>query len=137
MTFLDSSVIVDMVEGVPETVERMKAFETPYLTSTVCVFEVLNGELGGDETDVVAARQDFGGVRALDLTESVALEAVRLQDRLLDEGERMAARDVLIAATARSTGDELVVADSDFQTEPLEDLMRVTNLRTRAGGDSG
>jgi len=130
MTFLDSSVIVDMVEGVPETVERMEAFETPYLTSTVCVFEVLNGELGGDETDVVAARQDFGGVRALDLTESVALEAVRLQDRLLDDGERMAARDVLIAATARSTGDELVVADSDFETEAIEDLMRVTSLRT-------
>lgn len=129
MTVLDSSVIIDMVEGVPETVERMEGFETPYLTSTVCVFEVLNGELGADDTDVVAARQDFGGVTALDLTETVALEAVRLQDRLLDDGERMAARDVLVAATARSTGDELVVADSDFHTEALDDLMRVTNLR--------
>lgn len=130
MTFLDSSVIIDMVEGVPETVERMEAFETPYLTSTVCVFEVLNGELGADETDVAAARQDFGGVRSLDLTEDVALEAIRLQDRLLDDGSRMAARDVLIAATARTTGDELVVADSDFETDALEDLMQVTNLRS-------
>jgi predicted nucleic acid-binding protein len=129
MTFLDSSVIIDMVEGDPETVERMEAFETPYLTSTVCVFEVLNGALGADETDVVAARQDFGGVTALDLTENVALEAVRLQDRLLEDGQRMATRDVLIAATARSTGDELVVADSDFETDALADLMRVTNLR--------
>lgn len=130
MTFLDSSVIIDMVEGVPETVERMEAFETPYLTSTVCVFEVLNGELGAGETDVAAARRDFGGVRSLDLTEDVALEAVRLQDRLLDDGSRMAARDVLIAATARTTGDELVVADSDFETDALEDLMQVTNLRS-------
>ena len=31
-------------------------------------------------------------------------------------------------ATARSTGDEYVVADSDFETEPLEDVMTVTNL---------
>lgn len=129
MTFLDSSVIIDMVEGVPETVERMEGFETPYFTSTVCVFEVLNGELGSDETDVLAARQDFSGVKALDLTETVALEGVRLQDRLLDDGERMAVRDVLIAATARSTGDELVVADSDFDTDALDELMRVTNLQ--------
>lgn len=129
MTFLDSSVIIDMVEGVPETVERMEAFETPYLTSTVCVFEVLNGELGAGETDVAAARRDFGGVRSLDLTEDVALEAVRLQDQLLDEGARMAARDVLVAATARTTGDEFVVADSDFETDTLENLMRVTGLR--------
>ncbi|ELY63097.1 hypothetical protein C489_19816 [Natrinema versiforme JCM 10478] len=35
----------------------------------------------------------------------------------------------LIAATARSTGDHLVVADSDFQTDPLESTLRVTNLR--------
>jgi len=41
----------------------------------------------------------------------------------------MAARDLLIAATARSTGDELVVSDRDFETRLLEDVMTVTNLR--------
>jgi hypothetical protein len=37
---------------------------------------------------------------------------------------------MMVAATARSTGDEFVVADSDFQTGVLEDHMTVTNLRT-------
>jgi hypothetical protein len=36
---------------------------------------------------------------------------------------------MLIAATARSTGDELVVADADFQTGVFQDHMAVTNLR--------
>jgi predicted nucleic acid-binding protein len=130
MTFLDSSVIIDMVEGVPETIGSMDEFHPPYLTSTICVFEVLNGKLGAGETDIMAARNDFSGVKSLDLTESIAQEAAQMQDRLLDEGQRMAPRDMLIAATARSTGDELVVADSDLETEPLEDLMTVTNLRT-------
>jgi hypothetical protein len=40
----------------------------------------------------------------------------------------MPARDPFIAATARSTGAELAVADSDFDVEPLEELMTVTNL---------
>jgi predicted nucleic acid-binding protein len=40
----------------------------------------------------------------------------------------MAVRDLLIAATARSTGAELVVADSDFETDYLQDQMSVTKL---------
>ena len=129
MTFLDSSVIIDMLEGVPDVVGYVEDRGQPYLTSSVCVFEVIDGEVGSGSTDVVAVRQEFGGVRALDLNEQIALEAGRMQDQLMDDGERMAARDLLIAATARSTGDELIVADGDFETQLLTDLMDVTNLR--------
>ena len=129
MTFLDSSVIIDMLEGVPDVVEYVEDRGQPYLTSSVCVFEVIDGEVGSGSTDVVAVRQEFGGVRALDLNEQIAMEAGRMQDQLMDDGERMAARDLLIAATARSTGDELIVADGDFETQLLTDLMDVTNLR--------
>ena len=68
----------------------------------------------------------------MDLNEQIALEANRMQDRLMDDGERMPARDLLIAATARSTGDELVVADGDFETGLLSEMMAVTNLRREA-----
>ena len=129
MTFLDSSVIIDMLEGVPDVVEHVEDRGQPYLTSSVCVFEVIDGEVGSGSTDIAAARQEFGGVRALDLNERIALEAGRMQDQLMDDGERMAARDLLIAATARSTGDELITADGDFETQLLTDVMDVTNLR--------
>lgn len=128
MTFLDSSVIIDMLNGVDSTVEFVQEQGEPYLTSTICVFEVLDGKLGSGSTDVGSARQDFGGVRSLDLTEDISLEAARMQDRLLDDGQRMAARDLLIAATARSTGDHLVVSDGDFETDALRSHMQVTNL---------
>ncbi|ADB63569.1 hypothetical protein Htur_4799 (plasmid) [Haloterrigena turkmenica DSM 5511] len=59
----------------------------------------------------------------------VALEATRLQDEHFTDGDRIAVRDLLIEATARSTGDHLVIADSDFQTDALESTMQVTNLR--------
>ena len=118
-----------MLEGVPDVVDYVEDRGQPYLTSSVCVFEVLDGEVGSGTTDVVKVRQEFGGVRALDLNEQIALEAGRMQDQLMDDGERMAARDLLIAATARSTGDELIVADGDFETQLLTELMDVTNLR--------
>ena len=129
MTFLDSSVIIDMLEGVPGVVEAVEERGQPYPTSSLCVFEVVDGRVGSGETDVVGVRQQFGGVRALDLNEQIALEAARMQDKLMDDGERMAARDLLIAATARSTGDELIVSDSDFETGFLTEMMDVTNLR--------
>ena len=118
-----------MLEGVPDVVEYVEDRGQPYLTSSVCVFEIVDGEVGSGSADIVAVRQEFGGVRALDLNEQIALEAGRMQDQLMDDGERMAARDLLIAATARSTGDELIIADGDFETPLLTDLMDVTNLR--------
>jgi tRNA(fMet)-specific endonuclease VapC len=129
MTFLDASTIIDMLNDVEATVEFVESEGEPYLTSTICVYEVIQGELGSGTTDVVDEREEFGGVRELDLTNSIALEAARLQDQLLDDGDPMAPRDVLIAATARSTGDHLVVADTDFETDALESYMQVTNVR--------
>lgn len=128
MTFLDSSVIIQYLRG-DETVRDYIEGREPWWTSTICVFEVVDGRLGAGATDVVAVRREFGGVQALDLNESIALEASRLQDELVDDGTRLSTVDVLVAATARSTGDELVVADGDFETEPLQDVMTVTNLR--------
>lgn len=118
-----------MLEGVPDVVAYVEDRPQPYLTSSICVFEVIDGELGSVETDVVGLRQEFGGVRSLDLNERIALEAGRMQNRMIDDGERMATRDLLIAATARSTGSELIVSDGDFETRLLTDLMDVTNLR--------
>lgn len=130
MTFLDTSVIVDYLEGVDPVVAFVDDQET-LLTSSLCVYEVLAGEVfsrGG--TDIYERRTDFGRLRALDFTETVAIEAARLQAELLGAGEPLSPRDVMIAATARSTGDEFVVADADFDTERLADVMSVTNLRT-------
>ena len=118
MTFLDSSAIIDYLDG-----------REPFFTSTLCVYEVIDGKLGSGSTDVRDVRGDFDGVQALDLTEGIALEAARLQDQTMSDGVRLSTPDALIAATARSTGDELVVADGDFETDVLESYLTVTNLR--------
>ncbi|WP_135365797.1 PIN domain-containing protein [Halosimplex halophilum] len=128
MTFLDTSTVIQYLSGDERVREYIEGRE-PWLTSAICVFEVINGRLGSGDTDIVAIRQDFAGVQAIDLNESIAIEAARLQDELIDDGDRLATADLLIAATARSTGDELVVADGDFETDALEAVMQVTNLR--------
>lgn len=112
--------------GTEEVVDVVEDRGEPYLTSTVCIYEVLAGRLGSGSTDVISERQAFGGVRSLDLTEGVVLEAARIQDELLSAGEPMSARDVMIAATAKTTGDELLVVDSDFDTKELHGMIPMT-----------
>lgn len=129
MTFLDSSTIIEYLCDNQTVIEYLDKRQ-PWWTSTICVFEVLNGPAGSPDFDPIEERQKFSGVQALEFNEQLALEASRLQDASIKDGSELSHRDAMIAATARSTGDEYVVADSDFETEPLEDMMEVTNLHS-------
>lgn len=128
MVFLDSSAIIDYLAGVDAVVEYVDE-QTRLRTSSLCVYEVLEGEVrGSGETDVLGARQAFGRVESVAFDEGVALEAARIQDRLARDGAVMPTYDLLVAATARSTGDTLVVTDEGFLTEPLGEVLSVRML---------
>jgi len=127
MLFLDTSAILSYKREEQAAVSHLEA-NKPWFTSTICVYEFVNGAMWRDDISAHVARQSIGGVRSIDLSETVALEAARIQTELRRDGDEMSTRDLLIAATARSTGAELVVADSDFETELLHDLLNVTNL---------
>lgn len=130
MTFFDSSVIIDYLEDIPNVTDYVENETTaPYFTSAICVYEVLMGPVKSEESiSLHDEREAFGWVRSLDLNEAIAVEANRLQDRLTDEGTEMPARDVLIAATARSTGDKLIVADRDFTADRLRPHLEIVQL---------
>lgn len=128
MTFLDSSVIVDYLDGDDDVVDFVDD-QTVLLTSSVCVYEVLAGEVfSTGDANLEGAREAFGRVSALGFSEDLAFEAARMQNRLLESGSPMSPRDLFIAATARSTGNELVVSDADFDIGELREFMSVRML---------
>ena len=128
MTVLDSSVIIDYLDGVDDVVEFVDE-RTVLRTSSIGVYEVLAGEVfSSGEPDLVGTRADFGRVTAIDVSEDLALEAARLQGRLLEDGEPISPRDLFVATMARSVGDELVVSDADFDTDGLRELVAVTRM---------
>ena len=65
MTFLDSSAIIEYLRGNRTLTEYLDE-QRPWWTSTICVFEVLNGPAGSEGFDPIEERQRFGGVRALE-----------------------------------------------------------------------
>ena len=127
MLFLDSSTIIDYSNEVPSVVEYVDG-NGALFTSAICVYEVVAGEMWATSKSPYAVRQGFSGVESLGLNEDIALEAARIQNELRRDGDEMAVRDLLIAATARSTGAELVVTDADFETSYLQGFVDVTNL---------
>lgn len=134
MTFLDSSVIIHYLDNAEHIVEYIdNETQAPYLTSPLCVYEVLMGEVHTNgSSDLQAERSRFDWVQSIGLNEPIAIEAARLQHELKRTGTLMSPRDVLIAASAHSAGDELVVADSDFDTEGLHTRLSLTVLRDPA-----
>lgn len=127
MLFLDTSAILAYKRDESVVVSYLDG-NRPWFTSTICVYEFVNGAMWKDDVTAHVARQSIGGVRSIDLSETVAMEAARIQNELRRDGDEMAVRDLLVAATARSTGAELFVSDSDFATEHLERLMTVTDF---------
>lgn len=129
MLFLDSSTIIEYSDENPTVVDYVED-SGQLFTSAICVYEVVNGEMWATGQSAHAIRAGFSGVQSIELDEEIAMEAARIQTELRQDGAEMAVRDLLIGATARTTGAELVVADSDFETAHLQELMTVTNLNS-------
>jgi len=127
MLFLDGSAIIAYNDDVTAVVEYVDGRE-PLFTSAICVYEVVMGGMWATGESAHQVRQGFGGVETLDMTEEIAMETARMQTELRTAGDEMSVRDLLIAATARSTGAELVVADADFDTAPLLDRIAIRNF---------
>lgn len=129
MLFLDTSAIIAYNDDVSKIVEYIDGRE-PLFTSAICVYEVVTGGMWATDKSAHEVRQGFGGVQSLELNEEIAMEGARIQTQLRADGDEMSVRDLLIAATARSTGAELVVADEDFESDVLRETMAIRNLGT-------
>lgn len=102
MLALDSSAIIDYSNDREEVVEYLDG-RGPFVTSAICVYEVVIGELWATGKSAHSVREGFAGVRSLELNEDIALEAARIQVQFRERGAEMPVRDLLVAATARST----------------------------------
>jgi len=133
MSVLDSSVIIEYLDGDDRIVEYINVETTPpHFTPSLCLYEVLIGEVyTAGHTDLQDVRQQLNWIQSLECTEQIAIETAQIQHQLMATGDPLAPRDALIAGTARSTGDTLLICDSDFETAALSELLSVTTLEPR------
>jgi tRNA(fMet)-specific endonuclease VapC len=122
---LDSTFVHDLIRKDDAAVNRLTELseaETPVALSALTVFEVgvgLRGESARYRERFDATIEDL---TVVPLGESDARRAWDIQYDLLDRGERIGARDVLIAGTALGSSDPRVLTRNVNEFERVEGL---------------
>lgn len=121
MTVYDSSVLISYLDGEDAAVNYVKThLDERAVAPSLVLFEVYQGEVfksGPSNFDAVDGALEWLDV--VDGIEDVSRAAAELQDELSNDGTPLAARDAFIAGAAKSLGESLAVADSDFDVEGL------------------
>ena len=104
MKILDTDFLISLLRGDESTKSMMEKLsrEDSYATTVVNVFEVLIGAYRTKTERTTRDRiQNFvRSIDVIDLSADVADQAAKIQAALMDKGELLEARDVLVAAVA-------------------------------------
>lgn len=119
MICLDSSFVIDYWQGEEYTKEFLVETDDDVGIPTVALYELYVGALLSDSPDetIGSVVEDLDWAEPLGFDDA-ARTAARIDETLIDRGERINAMDVLIAATARAHDATLVATDSHFERVP-------------------
>jgi tRNA(fMet)-specific endonuclease VapC len=120
MTILDTDIIVALLKGTPEAIQKITLIEEKgetVSTTIVTVYELLKGaylsrrcgENLAKVTDAIANMQ------ILDMTFNACEEAAKIYKELKNKGSIVGEFDILIAAITRANNEELVTRDEHFK----------------------
>lgn len=122
---LDSTFVHDLVREKQDAVDTLEAViesDVPVAVSTITVFEVGVGLRGRGAQYREQFDEQIDKTVVLALTESAAQRALQIQRKLLDRGEPIGARDVLIAGTAAESADPTVLTRNVDEFERVGEI---------------
>jgi predicted nucleic acid-binding protein len=123
---IDSTFLNDLVrrdDSAVAELDKLIETDTPVALSTLTVYEVGVGLRG----DAAQFRDRYDGIlEKMDgapVTQAAASRAVGVQQKLMDQGDRIGAVDALIAATALTVDDGRVLTRNVDEFERVDDLV--------------
>lgn len=121
----DSSVLIDYLDGVKTSVSYIEEHsDERAVAPSLVLFEIYQGEVfKSGNSDFEAVDGALGWVTVVDETPETARRAAELQARLKRDGTPLTARDAFIAGAADALDERLVVADSDFDVDGIDEVL--------------
>jgi predicted nucleic acid-binding protein len=122
---LDSTFVHDVVHENDAAVNRLAELRddgTPVALSALTVFEIGVGLRGEAAKYRDRFDEKIEDLVVVPVGEAIARRALNIQHDLLDRGERIGARDVLIAGTTVESGDPRVLTRNVGEFERVEGL---------------
>jgi len=120
MTILDTDIIVALLKGTPEAIQKITLIEEKgeiVATTIVTVYELLKGAYLSHmwEQNLAKVTDSIGNLQILDLTFNACEEAAKIYRELKNKGSIVGEFDILIAAITRANHEELVTRDEHFK----------------------
>jgi tRNA(fMet)-specific endonuclease VapC len=119
MTILDSDVLVGLLKGNVDAIERVKLLEAQgneICTTTITAYELFKGAQISfkAQENLMQVREFLSSLKILDLSYNACEEASKIYLELRKSGNLIGEFDVLIAAIARTSDQALVTRDDHF-----------------------
>jgi tRNA(fMet)-specific endonuclease VapC len=120
MTILDTDIIVALLKGTPNAIQKITSIEEKGETTSitiVTVYELLKGAYLSRRCDENLAKVSdvISSMQILDLTFNACEEAAKIYKELKNKGTMVGEFDILIAAITRANQEELVTGDEHFE----------------------
>ena len=125
MIGVDSTFVIDYLNGVSEAVKTLEKKDEPLAITPISIFEVFVGLFLKDrsEQEKQIAQEFLDSFDLLAITNSSVIQAARIQANLIRKGNKAQPTDVLIAATfAAHSCTKILTRDAGFSRFGLEVL---------------
>ncbi len=119
MAVLDTDILVSLLKGTSEAIERIRSLEESgdrISTTVITAYELLKGAYLSSraQENLTRVRGSISSLRILDLSFVACEEASKIYEDLSKRGKMIGEFDVLIAAIARTYDEPLVSRDAHF-----------------------
>ncbi len=120
MAILDTDILVALLKGAPQAVQKVTALEQsgePLLTTIITAYELLKGAYISQrrEENIGKVTDSLSSMQILDLSFNACQEAAKIYKELKEQGTLIGEFDILIAAIARANNQALITRDEHFK----------------------
>ena len=120
MTILDTDILVALLKGTPEAIQKIKSLEEKgdaIATTIITAYELLKGAYLSHrhEENLAKVNDSISNMQILDLSFNACNEAAKIYKELKNKGSMAGEFDILIAAITRTNNETLVTRDEHFK----------------------
>jgi tRNA(fMet)-specific endonuclease VapC len=123
MTVIDTSVMVSLLKGTPDSIKNIKALQEKnhrIAITAITAYELLKGAFLSfkQQENLSDVKKAISTIEVLDLSSEACFEAAQIYGELKKSGQLICEFDVLIAAIAKTNGEEILTYDRHFEVIP-------------------
>lgn len=121
MQCVDTSFCIDLAKGDPPAIavaEQLDSLQERIAIPAPALTEFLVGAFARGGKRLEAALRITSRMEVLPVSEAIALEAARIGGRAIQDGTPVGTLDLLVAATAKVHGLQILTRDTEFGSIP-------------------